>query len=131
MKSVKMFLDLYFDFMVFVFGLAFIMAGFFRIGILQREQKAHAVSEMQSLVYSAELGEEEYTTGAEIVSYLLGDDAIEVVYEDEHYGFLARHELIEELTLDGQYLFVREYGEDNASAPLRIKLEKIGGENGT
>ena len=126
MRIVKMFMDLHFDFMVFVFGLAFIMAGFFRIGSIQREQKAHAVSEMRSLVYVDEPSEE-YVTGTEIVLYLLGEDAVEIVYEEEHYGVLARHELIEKLLLDGQYLLIRE----NASAPLRIKLEKLGGENRT
>lgn len=128
MGGAKKFMDLCFDFLVFLTGIAFVMAGFVCIERLQREQKKHVASGMQSMVYVS-VPYDEYLTGAEIILYLLREDACKVTYEGEVYEPSMRRGLREKLSLTDMYTVRREYEDENVNAPVMLEVIKMPGED--
>lgn len=123
MEGSKKILDLHFDFIVFIFGLAFVITGFSNIYMLQQENFEQIVNGSHSLVYVSGTYDE-YVPGADILLYLTGDDSVTVEYEGSMYNPSERELLMEKLDVSGCYLIERYYQNEAYGIPSTISISK-------
>lgn len=130
MESARKILDRYADILIFAFGIFFVVAMFVRVSKIQEQQDEGITGNMNNLTY-VETVCDNSVHGTSIVSFLLGDDVVPVMYGGTTYSSSDREVLIEKIEPSSMYIVSRVY-DDDMDFPSTLILEKIvEGEDGT
>lgn len=123
MENARKILDHYADIVIFVLGIFLLVVIFVRVAMIQEQQYESIAGNQNNLTY-VETASENGVYGTSIISFLLGDDVVPVMYDGTTYTSPERAVLIDKIDMSSLYTVVRIY-DDNNGFPVVLELEKI------
>lgn len=122
MGEARKFLDMAFDFIVLVLGLAIMISGMSKIFVVQEEQLERTLNGGQSLSYVSDGVEE--CSGGEVIAFLTGHDFVPVEINGVTYEAHERAKAIEEIEISAKYEIQRQYDNSEFGAPAGLVIRK-------
>ena len=116
-------LDHYCDILFFVLGVVWVVAIFERVAMIQEQQYEGITGNQNNLTY-VETVCENGVYGTSIISFLLGDDVVPVMYDGTTYTSPERAVLIDKIDMSSIYMVMRIYDENN-DFPVMLEFEKV------
>ena len=121
MGNARKFLDLWFDFVVFLAGVTFAFMGFAKAGELYR-LSLKGTMQKGAITYLALGTYDDSMSGEEVQAWLMGAGSVSVVFDGTEYEPPRRREVMERISLSKRYRVTRQYLEGVVSAPSVVLL---------
>lgn len=122
MSNARKFIDMAFDFIVLIVGLAVLFAGMRTISAMQDAELERTLNGAGKITYVDEMVEE--CSGGEVVAFLLGRDFIPVVIDGVVYESHERGVAINRIDNHARYTIQRVYVSGEYGSPSRLIIIK-------
>lgn len=122
MSNARKFVDLAFDLIVLIVGLAILFKGMRTIGVMQDAELERALNGGGKITYISENAEQ--CSGGQVIAYLLGHDSVDVVINGVVYASDSRSSAIENIDCSATYSITRTYVVNEYGAPDALEIVK-------
>lgn len=122
MSNARKFIDMAFDFIVLIVGLAVLFAGMRTISAMQDAELERTLNGAGKITYVDEMVEE--CSGGEVVAFLLGHDFVPVEIDGVTYESHERNIAVSRIDLYAKYGIERLYNVGEYGSPSKLVLIK-------